>query len=195
MLAPGRDLARPADLSLIWFDPSGSLPVGYESLAGEVRSIFRGLGVEVAWRVGGTFGGAETPEVPVILLARDPLGRRRSERVLGLVVPAQEPHRAVWVFQENVRRALGLREPGAGFAPVEPLARALARVVAHEIVHAIAPDTPHAREGLMRHAFDRGFLLGARAPIDAGCAAAFVSGLAAQWQQARARGAARTLVP
>jgi len=188
-------LPRPADLDLIWFDPGGSLPAGYESLAGEVRSIFRGLGVEVSWRVGGTFGGAATPEVPVILLARDPLWRRRSDRILGLVVPDQEPQRAVWVFQDNVRRALGLRREEKSAGAVEPLARALGRVVAHEIVHAIAPDTPHAREGLMRHAFDRNFLLGARAPIDASCAAAFVSGLAAQWQQSRARGAARTLMP
>ncbi len=194
LLPQSEDLPRPADLSLVWYDPSGVLPAGYDGLTREVREIFRGLGVEVTWRVGGTFGGAETPEVPVILLASDPLGRRRSERVLGLVVRDQRPHRAVWVFQDNVRRALGLRQQ-ADSGPIEPLARALGRVVAHEIVHAISPDTPHSREGLMQHAFGRSFLLGAQAPIDPRCAAAFVSGLAAEWQQVRARAAAGSFLP
>jgi hypothetical protein len=190
--SPVDGLPRPADLSLVWFDPSGSLPAGYSSVTREVDAIFRGLGIELSWRVGGNFGASDTPEVPVILLRRDPVAGRRSNRILGLVVPHQEPYRAVWVFQENVLRALGVREESPSWPDgVDRLARALGRVVAHEIVHAVAPDTPHAREGLMRHSFDRTFLLGENAPVDPSCAAAFVAALAARSQQTGARGALR----
>jgi hypothetical protein len=194
-VGPRDDLPRPADLALVWYDPSGGLPAGHEALADEVRSIFRGLGVEASWRVGGSFGGAAMPEVPVILLLDDPVRLRRSQRVLGLVVPDQEPQRAVWVFLENLRLTLGI-----GRGPLDPkqadtIGRALGRVVAHEVVHAIAPDTPHAGEGLMRHALGKDFLLGRRAKVDARCASAFVARLAVEWQQARARTAAGNALP
>ena len=105
---PGEALPRPADLRLVWFDPTGSLSEGFEIVAAEVQSIFRGLGVESSWRVGGGYGEAPGPEVPVILLARDPLAARVPQRVLGLVLREQEPQRAVWLFLENVRFTLAL---------------------------------------------------------------------------------------
>ena len=180
----------PADLSLVWYDPSGGLEGAFPILADEVRSIFRGLGVEASWRIGGTYGGAALPEVPVILLREDPMRRRRSERVLGLVVPDQEPQRAVWAFLENLRTALGLGRHPRDPQEAEALARALGRVVAHEVIHAIAPEAPHAGEGLMRHALDKRFLVGPKATVDARCASAFVARLAAEWQLARARATA-----
>jgi hypothetical protein len=177
---PGEALPRPADLHLVWFDPTNSLAEGFEIVAADVQSIFRGLGVESTWRVGGGYGEAPGPEVPVILLARDPLARRVPQRVLGLVLRDQEPQRAVWLFLENVRFTLGhsgkKRRPEARRAA--QLARAVARVAAHEIIHAIAPDEPHAETGLMRHALDRHFLTAERASIDARCAASFVTRLA-----------------
>jgi hypothetical protein len=190
LASPREGLPRPADLSLVWYDPSGALADGFPALADEARSIFRSLGVEASWRVGGAYGGAAIPEVPVILLVHDPMKRRRPERVLGLVVPDQEPQRAVWVFLENLRLTLG---SPASLDPrgVDALGRALGRVVAHEVVHAIAPDAPHAGDGLMRHALSRNFLLGPKAAVDARCASAFVARLAAQGQQARARSGAR----
>jgi hypothetical protein len=45
---------RTAAVQLLWFDPLDALPAGAEeALAEEVRSIFRGLGVEVAFRTAG----------------------------------------------------------------------------------------------------------------------------------------------
>lgn len=192
LASPREDLPRPADLSLVWYDPSSDLEDAFPALADEVRSIFRGLGVEASWRIGGTFGGAAMPEVPVILLRKDPMGHRRSERVLGLVIPDQEPQRAVWVFLESVRLTLGLGRGPLAPTQADALGRALGRVVAHEVIHAIAPDAPHTGDGLMRHALSKDFLLGARAAVDARCASAFVARLAAQWQQARARAAVRS---
>ena len=181
--APSGD-ARPraADLALVFYDPQGALPSGFERFATEVQAIFRGLGVETAWRVGGTYGQAPIPEVPVILLSRDPAKARGEARVMGLVRRDQQPQRAVWLFMEGVRFALGY--PPHGEADYEgAVARALARVAAHEIVHAIAPDVPHASEGLMRHALDKRFLLGKRATIDARCATSFRARLSDEWKQ------------
>jgi hypothetical protein len=178
-------------LRLVWFDPTGSLPQGFDSVAAEVQSIFRGLGVEASWRVGGGYGEAPGPEVPVILLARDPLAARARQRVLGLVLRDQEPQRAVWVFFENVRFTLS---PGKSRRQDprrdQDLGRAVARVAAHEIIHAIAPEEPHATEGLMRHALDRRFLTAERAVIDARCAASFVARLAEIWQERLAQSSA-----
>lgn len=173
-------LPRPADLALVFFDPTSALPRGWEGLATEVLAVFRGLGVEASWRAGGTFGDSEVPEVPVILLPRDPLVSRRG--VMGLVIRDQQPQRAVWIFRDAVSATL--RSPSDGTNAADPflLDRALARVAAHEIVHAVAPDAPHAPKGLMRHALSREFLTGAKAPIDRRCAASFVARLSLEWQ-------------
>lgn len=179
--APGDFRPRTADLVLVFYDPQGVLPRGFDRFAAEVQTIFRGLGIEASWRVGGNFGGASIPEVPVILLARDPNQKRGPERVMGLVRRDQEPQRAVWLFMEGVRFALGEPWPLLGDHD-GAVARALARVAAHEIVHAVAPDEPHASEGLMRHALDKRFLLGRRATIDTRCANSFRARLTDEWQ-------------
>jgi hypothetical protein len=167
---------RPAHLTLVFFDPGRALPGGFAGVAREVQRFFRELGVEASWREGGSFGESPIPEVPVIVLPRPLVPRPGQNRVLGLVVRNQEPQRAVWLFAENVRRVLGrpAAQPYAG----PDFDVALARVASHEIVHAVNPDEPHAREGLMRHSLTREFLVGDRAPIDTRCASSFVSRLA-----------------
>jgi hypothetical protein len=190
-------LARPPALQLLWFDPAHSLPpLTTDALANEVRRIFRTLGVDVGFRVApadATYGDdSPVPEIPVILLRDDPIVARRASRVLGLVLRNQEPSRAVWAFLENVRWALGhdrdrelpaaTRELGLGLA--------LGRVVAHEVIHALAPEEPHTRNGLMGHSMSRAFLLGNGAPLDPRCGRAFLSGLAARSVRAQEPAAA-----
>jgi len=172
-------------VQILWFDPSRALPEGLDLVRPEVDGIFHGIGVELRWTLGGlgtVYGESDVPEVPVILLPDDPDRSRRERRVMGLVMRNQEPTRAIWVFTNAVRWTLG-HDPRAADTPTEAereeLALAVARVVAHEVVHAIAPDEPHSRKGLMSHRLNRGFLLGRGAPVDTQCAAAFLSRLAA----------------
>lgn len=177
-------LAAGPAVSLFWFDPQEALPGGHEAMEQEVASIFRAMGVRVTWTRGGLgtlYGQAQVPEIPVILLARDPAPTRRNQRVMGLVIRDQEPRRAIWLFLDNVQWTLGQRPGRMGLSKRETveLGRALARVVAHEVVHAIAPEEPHAQAGLMHHSLNRGFLTGQRAPIDPQCASAFLTRLAA----------------
>ena len=192
-------LARPPALELLWFDPSGTLSVSAtEVLSEEVREIFQGLGVDAAFRVAqpdATYGEGLVPEVPIILLKDDPIASRRPSRVLGLVVRHQEPSRAVWAFLENVRWTLGLDRKGdlPPGARDRALGLALARVVAHEVIHAMAPEEPHAKAGLMSHSMNRAFLLGDNAPLDARCGRAFLTGLAARTPRVPADAPAATL--
>ncbi len=169
-------------VGLVWFDPQDTLPDGFGDVRQEVNSIFRGIGVEVQWTRGGpatVYGQGGRPEVAVILVAED--RSRGPASIMGLVLRSQRPTRVAWVFVNNVRAALGhdLLRPRPSLVEAPDLARAVARVAAHEIVHAIAPGEPHARDGLMSQALSRHFLLGERATIDPRCASAFLSRLAA----------------
>jgi len=184
---PTPDTGRRPTLKLLWFDPTRTLPARATDVAGEeVRRIFQGLGVEIDFAEAepdATYGDGPTPEIPVILLRDDPVKERRASRVMGLVVRNQRPTRAVWAFLEPIRWTLGVSSLGRSLAvsrmEERGLGLALGRVVAHEVIHAIAPEEPHARNGLMSHSLDRAFLLGKRADLDGRCGQAFVSELAA----------------
>ena len=191
--------ARTPALQLLWFDPSRALPgPATDALAEEERSIFRELGVEVAFRVAKpdtTYGDGDVPEVPIILLKDDPIVARRPTRLLGLIVRNQEPNRAVWAFLDNVRWTLGFeKDRGLRAAGSElDLGLALGRVVAHEVIHALAPEEPHSKNGLMGHSMNRAFLLGDHAPLEARCGRAFLEGLAARGSHPPAENPAATL--
>jgi hypothetical protein len=160
----------------VWYDPTGLLPGSGADVAREVGGILGKIGVNVGWQEGGSYGAAGVPEVPVILLREDPRRSRMRENIMGLVIRNQEPTRAVWVFLgplvRNLGRPVAALPPDAQDAPL--VARAVARVVVHEAVHAVAPDEPHTPDGLMRHALDGAFLLGRRAALDPRCASAFL---------------------
>jgi hypothetical protein len=177
-------VSRGPALQLLWFDPSHALEAPTTSaVADEVREIFRGLGVEVAFRAAdaaANYGDGPLPEIPVILLNDDPVVARRPSCVLGLVMRHQEPRRAVWAFLENVRWTLShdqdRRRPAMGEEIA--LGRALGRVVAHEVIHSLAPDEPHSKNGLMGHSMNRAFLLSDKPPLEARCGRAFLTALA-----------------
>jgi hypothetical protein len=169
------------DLEIVWFDPHGLMRHGVDRLADDVRAVFRTIGVEVAFSRGGLYGDGLVPQVPVILLPEDTVPNRPGPPVMGLVRRDDSPSRAVWVFHDAVRRVLRQPRRARGDTAPSPwdgaFARAVARVVAHEVVHAVAPDEPHADTGLMRHALGRELLLAKRAPLDPRCASVFVTEL------------------
>jgi hypothetical protein len=186
-----------SELSLFWFDPKGLFPDGRQ-VSKEVSRIFRGVGVDIRWVRAGSdtvFGEGGGLDIPVILLPEDPMPARASRRVLGLVPREPSGPRAVWVFLANVRWTLGHNPRSALILPRErhEVALALARVVAHEVVHAVAPEEPHTSSGLMHHSMDRTFLLGAHAPVDPDCRSAFLRRLGALADPATAATAARVV--
>jgi len=142
-------VASPA-LRLVWMDPTG-VGVGVEAVArDETRSLLRKMGATVSWRRGDTRELALPGEVRVILLDRT--ADNSGKPVLGATPPRFDVAPFVWVHVPNVRAVIGLDPRGSAFAMPPPASRALAialgRVVAHELVHALAPSVPHGT-GLM----------------------------------------------
>lgn len=141
----------PPVLRLSWTDPSRAV-VGLEVFVrGEATSLIEAMGVRVRWRRAASDELARADEVRVIFLDR-PAIRDGGVLVLGATPPrfAVGPH--VWIHVPAVRAMLGVpagRTLSVVGAPERrALGIALGRVVAHEVVHAVAPGVPHGR-GLM----------------------------------------------
>ena len=77
---------------------------------------------------------------------------------------------AVYIFVRNVLRALSLHGHMARIPTHKErhrIARALGKVVAHEVIHALTPDCAHESQGLMRNSLGRYLLLNQRDHVEA----------------------------
>jgi hypothetical protein len=126
------------------------------------------MNVPVAWRVGEAGEAARPGEVRVILLNRG-AARASGEPILGSTPSRFEGASFVWVHVPNVRAAMGLRTEGplvtVEASSVRALGIALGRVVAHELVHVLAPSVPHGK-GLMAEKLTRSQLAASRLAVE-----------------------------
>jgi hypothetical protein len=144
-------------LTIHWSDPEGQFPFDKDGLVAEARALFAPLGIELDWAPAGSVVSRD--HVQIILLAADRSGGRMGEHAMACVQSASGRPPAAWILVPRVRETLGLSSrsvPSDG--PL--LSRALARVMAHELVHLIAPQVPHAPGGLMNASLGREFLVG-----------------------------------
>jgi hypothetical protein len=163
--APRLAAGQPA-LTLVLFDVARAIDGMHDVLRAELEDVFTPSGIAIEWRDGslGTTLQADGPqgrELPLIVLPDAP-APLRGRSILGLVPggDAGAPS-AVWIFAEPTRATLGLPARARPDAVDRALlARALGRVAAHEVVHALAPQLPHAVAGLMRNSLSREDLLG-----------------------------------
>lgn len=101
--------------------------------------------------------------VPATLFPEIPTNWKVAPQALGVAVGEPGRPRSVFLSVEAARRALGWRgasgraASGAG-RPANQLGTALGRVLAHELLHTVAPDCPHTSHGLMAAQFDRRML-------------------------------------
>jgi hypothetical protein len=170
--APARTAPR---VRLVWFDPLNALPCPFETLGRNVRDVFAVVGVDVVWERG-TQDLVLGPEDVQLILLDDLRSVHNGSDTMGLVEP-RTPTRVAWILLPSVKRALGVDPtPGRLLDPSanRDLALALSRVVAHEVVHAVAPRVPHASKGLMAPRLDRGALLKPLIGLDAASVAVFV---------------------
>lgn len=167
-----QDLPAPLPLLTLYvFDVHGLMDSSFADITRETGGIFQEMGVDITWRrgaLGTVYGGGPLREIPVILLKEPPGSFKSNVQVLGLV-PKGQPT-AIWIFVENVRRTLSLSMTEAISPRV--LAIAVGRVIAHEIVHSLAPEFAHTKRGLMRHALDRNALVGSARPSHSKCVGA-----------------------
>jgi hypothetical protein len=175
-LYPGPD-GRPR-IDLVWFDPLNALPVSPAGVAGEVQQVFADLGVETTWAAGSPDHPTMPPQINVVFLSAMP-SPLLPANLLGVVSAAQHA-RTVWVVIGNVMRTVGV-DPEAGTLTrreAAAVARALGRVVAHEVVHLAAPRLTHTRGGLMQASLDRAALVDGRLRLDTASRRAVLPALA-----------------
>lgn len=137
-------------LNLAWSDQEGFLrdklvPRGTTTMASEVAAILGDAGVHVAWS---RLSSDEAVDVVVILTPADPTSFGLPSRTLGAVMGRDGPFQCVYVFYPAVTRLLGTGRPRTTRDFYE-LGKAIGRVAAHEIVHALTPEQPHTSSGLM----------------------------------------------
>ena len=166
--APSAPLAASPVLRLVWVDPIG-IGVGAEAGArDEARSLLQKMGATVTWRRGDAGELARPGEVRVILLDRTVA--QSGKPVLGATPPRFDGAPFVWVHVRSVRAVIGLDARGPAFTMVAAASRdlsiALGRVVAHELVHALAPSVPHGT-GLMSAMLSYRQLTASSIPFDA----------------------------
>jgi hypothetical protein len=146
-------LPLPPTIGVNLVDPEGATPFPLEGVQAEVERLFAPLGVRVVR------GGADDGSVQVVVLGSDRSRGGLNPRAMGSVARNPQLSPVVWIVAPNVRRTLGGTPQRWPVLPVALLARALGRIVAHEIVHLIAPDLPHAESGLMSVSLGRAQLL------------------------------------
>jgi hypothetical protein len=156
-------------------------------MAREVERIFGEIGVEVVWR-----NGDDAPShkdeptrlltLPLILQAGEPSAWGLDSSVMGATLGSRQASQAVYIFVPNVIRSLELDFDGGIESPKggHRLARALGRIAAHEVVHAVAPTYPHMAEGLMERSLMPRFLVKYRVRLDPRVSRAFLSALHAR---------------
>ena len=178
-------------LRLVWIDPTSAAPFAYADMGREVRSILGAAGVDVAWDKG-TSGPFAAGEMAVILLDGEPARVGQRPHVMGCVAKG-DGQSVLWVNFTTVARTLGL-DPRSRTAwsgrERQQVATALGRVVAHEIVHALAPQLPHARQGLLSATLSRHHLVHQRLLLDPDSAEGFRQGIRLRDRSAAADGPA-----
>jgi hypothetical protein len=162
---------RRPELTLVWYDVFELFGPSQEVAIAELHGLLCGIGVRVGSRIaspGSAYGVDGDLEVAVTLLRTFAGDAPDRDRIMG-VVPAGLPPgipRPVRVYLTGIEIALG-RSRWAETSPDTILGRAVGRVVAHELFHALAPWEPHAADGLMRASLARDALVGPAPEVDA----------------------------
>lgn len=140
-----------------------------DRLREEAAAAFRRSGAEIRF----VNSGGGPPIVPATLYPEIPKNWKVARGALGVAVGDPDRPRSIFLSVGAVGRALRWRGagPGRSAGPKKgPAAlrfgRALGRVLAHELVHAIAPDCPHTGSGLMSARLTRWMLISPEADFD-----------------------------
>lgn len=182
-------------LRLVWFDPTSAASFAYAGMAREVQSILGAASVDVVWdkRTAGPVAGGE---MAVIVLNADPARVALRPHVMGCVIKG-DGRSALWVNLTTVARMLGLdarsRIAWSG-RERQQVATALGRVIAHEVVHAVAPQLPHATRGLLSATLNRYQLVHERPLLDGDSLNGFLRGIRLRDTTVPADGPALVLV-
>jgi hypothetical protein len=149
-VAPRSAAVRPV-VRLAWTDPAGITAAGWVRASAETAQVLGELGLEVRSRSAPAHEPLRPGEIRAILVPGPPPRASDGHVVLG-AASGSSPNPKMWVHGDGVAVLLGAATPfHAVTAPIGDVIRfdlAVGRVVAHEVVHLLAPELPHGR-GLM----------------------------------------------
>lgn len=150
-------------LHVLWHDAYGLFPApAIDGMKLEVESLFSANGVRVELhptKRGQAMSDYPRPSVNVILHPIEPRAWNLEKNVMAAAVGEPDEGFTVFVFFPAVLRTIGAFTVPKTPRGLASLSRAMGRVVAHEIVHVLAPERGHAPAGLMAERLTRKLLL------------------------------------
>jgi len=183
------DPGRPGrvELKAVGIDLASLAPLTLSAMRRELDVVLGPAGLTLAWRSSRPEGESSADELRVVFLRSTGLGADRGANALGrtaLDIPAP----STWVYVPNVAIALGFEpdEVQGSFEAQRLVGIALGRVVAHEVVHVLAPGREHASAGVMRARLSASHLAGGEPALEEDCAEALAEGARA-WLAGRGR--------
>lgn len=163
---------EPLTIGLTWHDAYDLLPHSFETMSGEVCRIYSELGVAVSWERGEADGVESMDRDPlrinVVLLPSSSSSWGLQEAAMGVATHRKGSKGSVYVFFPELLGALSMDSQLSQLQKLRgmrDLGIAMARVVAHEVVHVLAPYHPHTKGGLMKSQLSRRFLTGRRSKV------------------------------
>jgi hypothetical protein len=193
-LDAGPSTAALAHVRAAEIDLARLTPLTRAAMRHELGALLAPASLALSWRTARPDGETDPDELRVVLLPRVGVGPDRgalgAAANRGLV-------RTIWVYVPSVATTLGL-DPEAVVTSLESqrlVGVALGRVVAHELVHALAPAVEHAGGGLMRPRLHAVQLVRGRPALDGDCAASLAAGARAWLATSGLRRAAARRAP
>jgi hypothetical protein len=156
-------------------DIASLTPLTRAAMQHELGTLLEPASLAVAWRTVRPGAETEPDELSFVFLSSKGVGPDRgalaSTANRGLV-------RTTWVYLPSVAATLGLglEAVATSFDAQRLIGVALGRVLAHEMVHAMAPDVEHARVGLMRSRLRVFQLVRGRPALADDCVASLAAG-------------------
>lgn len=189
LLAPVSLGATPR-LILSWNDAYHLLGCSDTPTMGNVTQTLEHTGVTVTW----TRDAAPASDpgsavwVGVTIMPFDSSRWSLPKYAMGVVIGHRAPREHVFVFLPSVLRTLDYQQRADCLRPPKQranLAKALGRVIVHELVHAIVPGRPHDISGLFSSRLTRASLRRRRLTMNVETASVFLDHLNATANRAR----------
>ena len=135
------------ELRLVWVNTVTEFPLAFDLMAGEVGFIFAGMDVEVVWSdTTAALLDQEVPTLRVVLTPAEPSAWGLGEETMGVAPRAGGSGASIYVFLGSILRVLGFDLQGDQRMSPEDrraIARAVARVVSHEVIHVLDQHPGH----------------------------------------------------
>jgi hypothetical protein len=148
--------------------------LSFETMVVQLDALLAGSGVRLLWRRSGPGEETARDELRVVFLGAPGRGAHAGHPILAASGPTG-PAPTVWVYMPTVRAALGLPRATRfeSFLAQRAMGVALGRVLAHELVHLLAPQVPHGT-GVMAPRFRLTELGRGAMALDGTCARALL---------------------